>query len=248
MRSMTRLAVTGSDPTGLTPRPAGLAWCLIAGLLCFTVLAVGYEHDPIAAIDREVAEWVAESLPGWAEWLGRPPSWFGGGIGMIPICVGLVLLLLATSRVGDAVWAAVTLTGIHLVVTPVLKEMFDRPRPDEGSAVPLPSSDSLPSGHASGAVVTFGVLAALGAERWPERARLLWTGAALVALAVGASRVVLNVHFVTDVVAGFCLGLAWLAAALLVRGWPRYPFARGRDDTEPRSAPRGDRGPARLGP
>ncbi len=214
----------------------------------FVSLAAAYDHDPLATLDRDVAEWVAESMPGWVEWLARPPSWLGGWIGMIPICVGLVLLLVATHRRAEAVWAAVTLAGIHLVVTPLLKDVFDRPRPDEGSAVPLPSSDSFPSGHASGAAVTFGLLAALGAERWPSRARLFWSTAVTLALVVGASRVVLNVHYVTDVLAGFALGLAWLGAALLVRRSPRYPSARGRDDAEPRSAPRGDRGPARLGP
>jgi len=197
-------------------RPALWAAFLI-GLVGFVVLAVGYEHDPLTAIDREVAEWVAASMPTWTEWLARPPSWLGGWIGMIPICVGLVLFLVATRHRADAVWAAVTLAGIHLVVTPVLKEVFDRPRPDEGSAVPLPSSDSFPSGHASGAVVTFGVAAMLGADRWPHQARLLWALAALLSLAVGASRVVLNVHHVTDVIAGFALGLGWLAGALLVR-------------------------------
>jgi undecaprenyl-diphosphatase len=219
----------------------------VTAIAGFVSLAAAYDHDPLATLDRGVAEWVAASMPGWVEWLARPPSWLGGWIGMIPICVGLVLLLVATHRRAEAVWAAVALAGIHLVVTPLLKEVFDRPRPDQGSPIALPSSDSFPSGHASGAVVTFGVLAALGAERWPD-VRLLWTGAALVTLAVGASRVVLNVHYTTDVVAGFCLGLIWLAAALLVRRSPRYPFARGRDDAEPRSAPRGDRGPARLGP
>jgi len=180
------------------------------------LLAVGYDHDPVATLDREVAEWVAGSMPSWAEALARPFSWLGGWIGMVPISVGVVLLLLVARRVFDTIWAALALAGIH-IFSALLKEVFDRPRPHEGSAVPLPSSDSFPSGHASGAVVTFGVLAALGVERWPERARMLWTGAVLLAAAVGASRAVLNVHYLTDVLAGFCVGIAWLAAGLLIR-------------------------------
>jgi membrane-associated phospholipid phosphatase len=207
----------GSDPTGLTPVPARvLLALLVAGLVGFAVLAALYDHDPLAALDREGAQWVARDLPTWVEWLARPPSWVGGWIGLTPLSIGLVLLLLVKRRLFDAVWAGLTLGGIH-IVTPLVKEAFDRPRPDEGSAVPLPSSDSFPSGHASGAVVTFGALAALCAERWPERARLLWSAAVALVVAVGASRTLLNVHHVSDVLAGWYLGLAWLAGALLVR-------------------------------
>jgi len=186
------------------------------GLAGFAVLAVGYDHDPLTMVDQEVAEWVASSMPAWTEWIAQPFSWLGGWIGLTPIAVGLVLFLLLTRRFFDAAWAALTIGGIQLT-TAFVKEFFDRPRPHEGSSVPLPSSDSFPSGHASGAVVTFGVLAALGAERWPERARMFWSAAAVLVVAVGASRVALNVHYLTDVLAGFSLGLAWLAACLLVR-------------------------------
>jgi undecaprenyl-diphosphatase len=188
---------------------------LVAGLVGFAVFAVLYDHDPLAALDRDIAEWVARGMPTWAEWLGRPFSWVGGWIGLTPISVGLVVLLLVTLRLYDAAWVALTLAGIH-IVTLLVKEAFDRPRPDEGSAVPLPSSDSFPSGHASGAVVTFGVLAAIGVERWPDRARLLWSAAVVLVVSIGASRTILNVHHVTDVLAGWYLGLAWFAAALLV--------------------------------
>ncbi len=216
---------------------AWLAVVLAVSLAGFSLLAVAYDQDPLATADREVAEWVAVNMWAWAEWLARPFSWLGGWIGLTPIAVGLVLFLLLTRRSFDAAWAALTIGGIQLV-TAYVKEAFDRPRPHEGSSVALPSSDSFPSGHAAGAVVTFGVLAALGAERWPSRAPLLWALAAILSLAIGASRVVLNVHYVTDVLAGWCLGLAWLAGALLLRRmWKRRslsasaspaPTARGR--------------------
>ena len=221
---------------------------LLGGVLAFVLLSAAYERPPLETIDREVAQWVAASMPSWAEWLARILSWLGGWIGWTLMSAGLVGLLVAKGRPADALWAAATLVGIYLAVTPLLKEVFDRPRPDVGGAVPLPFSYSFPSGHASGAVVMFGVLATLGAERWPERTRQLWVDGACIAFAIGASRVVLNVHYASDVLAGWCLGLAWLAAMLLVRGSRRYPWAHGRDDTEPRSASRGDRGPARLGP
>ncbi len=210
---------------------AWLAVVLAVSLAGFALLAVGYDEDPLRTVDREVAEWVAVNMWTSAEWLARPFSWLGGWIGLTPIAVGLVLLLLLTRMFFDAAWAALTIGGIQLV-TAFVKEAFDRPRPHEGSAVALPSSDSFPSGHAAGAVVTFGVLAALGAERWPRRAPLLWALAILLSLAVGASRVVLNVHFVTDVVAGWCLGLAWLAGALLLREmWKRRSLSSSASST-----------------
>ena len=101
----------------------------------------------------------------------------------------------------------------------LLKGWFDRPRPDAGSVVDLPSSAAFPSGHATAGVASLGAAAVLVAERLPsQRARIwLWSAVAVGGVAVGLSRIALNVHYVTDVVAGWCLGLAWLSVCLLAR-------------------------------
>ncbi len=71
---------------------------------------------------------------------------------------------------------------------------------------------SFPSGHTAAAAATYAALALLlgRGRRWPVKA-WLGTGAATVVLAVASSRVLLGVHWLTDVIAGAALGFAWFA-------------------------------------
>lgn len=95
----------------------------------------------------------------------------------------------------------------------VLKELFDRPRPDIVPHLVHVSSKSFPSGHASSAAAIFLTIAALVAVRLPKRSAraLVFASAGLLALFVGASRVYLGVHYPTDIVGGWSLGAAWAA-------------------------------------
>jgi undecaprenyl-diphosphatase len=194
-------------------------WALLAGGLAgFVLLAISYEHDPLATIDRETAEWVAGSLPVWLEWAARPLSWLGGWIGLTALGIVVAVVLVRERAWLDLGFFLAAYVGSQLVVA-LLKDWFDRARPDLGSAVPLPGSAAFPSGHAMAGAASLGALAVLASERLPShRGRVwLWSIVAILAMAVGLSRIALNVHFVTDVLAGWCLGIAWLAACLLVR-------------------------------
>ena len=190
---------------------------LLAGLAGFVALAVLYDHEPLASVDANVAEWVSGDLPGWVEWVARPFSWVGGWIGLTALGVAAAVVLVHERAWFDLAFFAAAYLGSQLVVA-LLKEWFDRPRPDVGSSVPLPESAAFPSGHATAGVASLGALAVLAAERLPRRARAwLWAAVVVLGTAIGLSRIALNVHFVTDVLAGWCLGLAWLAACLLGR-------------------------------
>jgi len=199
-------------------RERALPALALGALLGFVLLALAYEHDPLATGDREVAEWVASDLPTWIEWLARPFSWLGGWIGLTALGVVAGVLLLRERAWLDLAFFLGAVVGAQVLVA-LLKASFDRPRPDVGSAVPLPDSAAFPSGHAAGGAASLGALAVLAAERIPDRRARTWTWSAVVAggVAVGLSRIALNVHYVTDVLAGWCIGLAWLAACLLAR-------------------------------
>ncbi len=161
---------------------------------------------------------MAGSTPAWAEWVARPFSWIGGWLGLTALCLVVIAVLARERAWVDLAFFAAAVVGSQAVVA-ILKAWFDRPRPDAGSALSLPSSAAFPSGHAAAGAAAFGAAAVLAAERIPDRRRRvwLWSGTVALGLAIGLSRVVLNVHYVTDVLAGWCFGLAWLAACLLGR-------------------------------
>ena len=130
----------------------------------------------------------------------------------------VIVVAVVRRRVAVAVFliVAVECSG---VVTEITKALADRPRPD--TAFVDAYGLSFPSGHALG--VTAAVLALYVVARPVLRPRWrTWTlaGAVLLTLAVGAGRVVLNVHHPSDVLAGWALGYAYFAACLLA--FPPY--------------------------
>jgi undecaprenyl-diphosphatase len=200
------------------PRRALVA-ALGLSLLAYAAIATDVvEQGPLWEQDGDVSRWVAGSMPGWAEWLARPFSWVGGAVGVTVLVAAAVLWLLRRGRRIAAATLVAVATGSQLLIS-LGKEGYDRPRPTAGSPVDIPGSLSFPSGHA-GTIAVFGLLGLLLADLMPTRAWRVGVTAAGFGLGalVGASRVVLDVHFVTDVLAGAALGLAWLAACLLVAG------------------------------
>jgi undecaprenyl-diphosphatase len=157
-------------------------------------------------------------LPEWVESPARAFSWIGGWVGITLLAVAMGVVLLRERAWLDLGFLVVATAGSELAVA-LLKGWFDRERPDAGPAIPLPSSSSFPSGHATSGTACLGAVVVLLTERLPSRRarRTVWAVTIALGLGIGLSRVALGVHFVTDVLAGWCFGLAWLAGCLLVR-------------------------------
>ena len=156
----------------------------------------------------------------------------------------------------DLVFLLIAFVGSQLAVS-LLKDGFDRARPDVGSAVPLPESSSFPSGHAAAGRRQRSAPSPFSSPSGSpsRRGGGVGHGAVVLAVASGRYRIALNVHYVTDVLAGWCFGLAWLAACLLLReairvraGWGRFDAPPGTIGAWPRRRRASTNGSSRSGP
>lgn len=118
-------------------------------------------------------------------------------------------------RLLAACWAA-ALAGNGLL-TRGFKHAFERVRPEHTHGVSAAEGYSFPSGHSSSSMVAYGMLAYLAVRLLPARWHLpALLAAAAVVFTVGWSRVVLQVHYASDVLAGWITGGTWLACCVLV--------------------------------
>lgn len=182
-----------------------------------------------AAVFFELAEEI-----GFDEELGRFDDALSASL-RVHVSAGVLALFAGLTRLGDLVFLAPLVAGVAAVLAWrgrgrlaaawcaatalggalnwVLKAFFERARPAHEHVLVQADGWSFPSGHASGAMLVYGLLAYLVAREAPSAWRLpAALAAALLIAAVGFSRVILQVHYLSDVLAGYASAAAWIAA------------------------------------
>jgi membrane-associated phospholipid phosphatase len=196
-------------PTGLALTAAVVTLAGSAGALGWLTFSV-VNHVSIAHNDPRVLSFFVSHRASWLTGLARTLTWLGSGFVLWPVVIiaGLVqwrrrrrwlpAAAPALALAGAAAWSL------------LIKALVGRPRPPAVYWLSHVDGWSYPSQHAAQALAAWGMLALMMASGRALRTRvLLVTGAALIALVVGLTRLYLAAHWLTDVLAGWALAGVW---------------------------------------
>jgi undecaprenyl-diphosphatase len=192
-------------------RPTTAMAVVVAMLVIASVIAVEVrEQAGLTMFDASLAADLRANMPlpvlhavAWLTQLGNPTA-----LAIVTLLVAVVLAVRRHLRLATT-WL-LALVGTALINS-ALKAWFQRERPLHDHGFVIEHSYSFPSGHASGSMVFYGMLAYVLLVLCPPRLhRAVVIAAVAMITLVGISRILLQVHYFSDVMAGYATGLAWL--------------------------------------
>lgn len=208
-------------------------YAIVSFVAALAALAAFFELADDIGVNEELAKFDLALSQSLAEHLSRELleatasiTRLGNATFLIPLGVGVTIVLLLTRRTLLAfAWAIATSCGALLNL--LLKSIFERARPVHEHGVLLADGWSFPSGHASGSMLVYGLLGYLVIRHSPRIWHLpVAMLCATLIVFVGFSRVLLQVHYLSDVLAGYVSAAAW--GALCIAGLEAVRWREGQ--------------------
>jgi membrane-associated phospholipid phosphatase len=190
------------------------AWILPIAAVLFSLLAIGAYFDTLPW-DEPIFNWVVDLRSAWLVSLARRVSFLGST--PVVITVSVVAALVAWRRCPRLAVAILVVAAARPLIEFGLKELIDRERPT-GAQLVRGTGPSFPSGHPLATAASWCMLPLVAALY--VRSRAVWWSIAIgvwvLAVLVAASRVILGVHWPSDVVASLLLVVMGVAAVELI--------------------------------
>lgn len=207
----------GSNATLLAILAIGIVAVVVLAFLVSRVYDAITEQDGVASLDKPVLQLAKGLRSPASDGIATVVAYGFGPVGM-PILAIAVMLLLALRRRSWTPVILIAASGLgSLLMTIAGKDIINRHRPLQVDAIPpFETSPSFPSGHTLNATVILGIVAYLLVLRRHHASSraLIIVGAVVLAVVTGLTRILLGAHWLTDVLAGWLLGGAWLAIVI----------------------------------
>ena len=216
--------------TGLALTVA-LVFAVGGGVLFGALAYLVRTNSHLIGLDNGIAKWGNRHASAWSTHALNGITQLGSLYVVLALCVVLAVWETVRERTVWVVAFIVAVMGGEELLTNTVKQLADRARPAFNPAAAT-LGPSFPSGH-SATAAAFYATAALLLGRWRgRRARAVLSGLAVgSAVAVAASRVLLDVHWLTDVIAGLALGWAWFAVCGIAFGGRILRFGSAAETT-----------------
>ena len=221
-------------PQAATGLALTLAFAVIVlGGLVLAVLAYLVRgNTEVVRIDSGVAEWGARNASGFTTDVLTAITHVGEPT--VVIALAALVAIAETIRTRSR-WVlpfmALVVAGNGLITT-TIKQLADRARPTL-NPIAETLGPSFPSGHSSWSAAFLAATALLATRGRNRRARALIAGAcAAAAVSVAATRVLLDVHWLSDVIAGLALGSAWFCVCAIACGGRLLRFGAPAEQAE----------------
>ncbi|MEO8778888.1 MAG: phosphatase PAP2 family protein [Rhodanobacter sp.] len=198
---------------------------LLALVLCFAAIALalfGRHTSALAGFDAALAESLRDQMPLPVLRMIATITHLGDKLWVASAAVLVLAALLLRRHWRLALTWAVALVGT-VPINDSLKALFRRTRPLHDHGFISQPGWSFPSGHAFGAVVFYGMLAYVLLHLSTRFHRVLVAAAMLLIGVIGISRILLQVHYFSDVLAGYTAGAAWLVLCISAAEMRRTP-------------------------
>jgi membrane-associated phospholipid phosphatase len=198
----------------------GLVTVAVAAAVVGWILSTVDDQHGFARFDESAAQWGSDNATAFSSDVLSAVTWLGDSWLLVPlmVVVGVIAVVHFPGRQWSVLGFLLTVAlGVSLVNN-VLKWVVMRDRPDVDHLVGSGGS-SFPSGHTAAAAACWAAIAIVVTRR-VRRGHRRWVMALAVAVAVmvAASRVLLGVHWLTDVIAGLLVGWTWCFLVALLFG------------------------------
>jgi membrane-associated phospholipid phosphatase len=201
--------------TGLLPKqPDTFIFVLAPVLLTYAVVAAFF--NSAASIDKTVFDFIAPHITPGRTGFMRFVSIFANHLFLIPFIIALIVYLIIIKHYAVAIKiAAVVLTMLGLLS--LIKRLVHRHRPDAPLVFDI-TNYSFPSGHSMMSVALYGLMIIFAAKaiKTPWKKNLVILVLLGVIFCIGLSRLYLRVHYPTDVLAGWSIGVIWLLISVRI--------------------------------
>jgi membrane-associated phospholipid phosphatase len=223
LAAFTRSRLDASSATGLLLSAAVIV--VVAGSAAVAlVLVMIHTNSGFARLDRSASLFGAHHATALSTRFLRFYTQLGGALILVPLAAVVAIVETIRQRSIAVVTFLTFVVGGQFLVANVIKSIVDRARPNFDQLTGF-SGSSFPSGHAVAAAACLAAFALVIGRRRSLKVRAILAGCAVgLATGIACCRVMLGVHWLTDVLGGLALGWAWFALCSIAYGGYQLRF------------------------